>query len=76
MYHKTGPSGDAALLWATKKLAQLEEKFPLYRDFWEYMRIQWLKKVHMWVVGFHNQSYARHDTNFAIERYYGNLKSV
>ena len=76
MYDRTGPSGDAAVPWATEKLAQLEEKFPLYPDFWEYMRSQWLNKVHMWVVGFRDLSYAGQDTNSAIERYHGYLKSV
>jgi hypothetical protein len=76
MYDTSGPTGDGAVPWAIQMLNNLEIKFPMYPQFWEYMRTQWLNKVHMWVVGYRNLCYAGQDTNAAIESYHGYLKSV
>ena len=40
------------------------------------MKSHFISKVHMWVVGFRNLSYAGQDTNGAIESYHSYMKSI
>lgn len=76
MYDRTSPSGPGSQTWAATRIDDLSRKYPMEVEFWEYMKVQWLKKVHMWVVGYRNLPYAGQDTNAAIEGYHGFLKSV
>ena len=76
MYDRTSPPGDDSKSWAELKIDELEKKFPQESEFWEYMKTQWLDKVHMWVVGYRNLSYCGQDTNAAIEGYHGFTKSI
>ena len=54
MYDRTGPAGEDATAWAVQKLQELEISYPAANEFWDYVRQQWLPKVHMWVVGYRN----------------------
>jgi hypothetical protein len=76
MYDRTGPTGLAASDWALWKLQQLQFMHPAANEFWDYVREQWLPKVHMWVVGSRNLPYTGQDTNAAVESYHGYMKSV
>jgi hypothetical protein len=76
MYDRSGPGGDATTAWATQKLEELQCSFPAAKEFWDYVKEQWLPKVHMWVVGYRNLPYAGQDTNAAVESYHSYMKSV
>lgn len=76
MYDRSAPPGPEGREWAQKKIYDLEKKYPQEGEFWEYMKFQWLDKVHMWVVGFRNLKYCGQDTNAAIEGYHGFAKSI
>ena len=76
MYDKSGPSGNDATFWAIQKLQILENKYPRQVEFWNYVKLQWLVKVHMWIVGFKNLPHAGEDTNVAIESYHSYMKYV
>ena len=76
MYDRTSPAGGESKSWAELKIDELEKKYPQESEFWEYMRMQWLDKVHMWVVGYRNLKYCGQDTNAAIEGYHGFTKSI
>ncbi len=41
-----------------------------------YVRLEWLPKIAMWVVGNRNLPYVGQDTNEAIENYHANLKAT
>jgi hypothetical protein len=43
--------------------------------FWLYVKSEWLPKIRMWVVGYHNLPHARQDINATIENYHLNLRS-
>ena len=76
MYNKTRPLGHTATTWVIQKLQHLERTYPRAVEFWEYVNLQWLPKVHMWVVGYRNMPYAGQDTNAAIELYHNYMKSI
>ena len=76
MYDRQSSPGDEGRVWADNKIEELEKKYPQEAEFWEYMRKQWLDKVHMWVVGYRNMDYCGQDTNAAIEGYHGFAKSI
>ena len=76
MYDRTSPAGGESKSWAELKIDELEKKYPQESELWEYMRMQWLDKVHMWVVGYRNLKYCGQDTNAAIEGYHGFTKSI
>ena len=76
MYDRGAPEGEEGKQWAVDRIEELRKKYPEEEEFWEYMRFQWLDKVHMWVVGFRKLKYCGQDTNAAIEGYHGFSKSI
>lgn len=76
MYDRSSPPGEEGKAWAQHRIEELAKKYPGEVDFWDYVRTQWIDKVHMWVVGFRNLSYCGQDTNAAIEGYHGFAKSI
>ena len=76
MYDRSAPEGPEGKDWAARRIQDLQKKYPEEEEFWEYMKTQWLDKVHMWVVGFRNLKYCGQDTNAAIEGYHGFSKSI
>jgi len=58
------------------EIAVAQNEYPTVVEFWEYVRQQWLPKVHMWMVGFKNHPYAGQDTNAVVENYHRYMKSV
>lgn len=76
MYDRSSPPGEEGKAWAQQRIEELAKKYPGGVHLWDYIRTQWIDKVHMWVVGFRNLSYCGQDTNAAIEGYHGFAKSI
>ena len=74
MYDQEGPRGADAERWAMLKIMDLTMKYLCAKDFWQYVKEQWLFKAHMWVVGYRELPYAGQDTNATIKGYHATLK--
>jgi hypothetical protein len=62
--------------WAKSEVERVANKLIVVEAFWRYVKLEWLAKTKMWVVGNWNIPYARQDTNAAIENYHANLKAT
>ncbi len=58
------------------KVEQVANNLLVAEAFQMYVRLEWLPKIAMWVVGNYNLPYAGQDTNEAIENYHVNLKAT
>ncbi len=61
-------------VWAKSKVERVANNLLVVKAFWMYVRLEWLLKTTMRVVGNCNLPYAGQDTNEAIENYHANLK--
>ncbi len=75
--HNTNCSEDQYInAWAKSEVERVANKLIIVEAFWRYVKLEWLAKTKMWVVGNQNIPYAKHDTNGVIENYHANLKAT
>ena len=64
------------VLWAHDQVRNIQRNHPKAASFMEYMNEVWMDKISMWCTGSRNIPHVGQNTNFAIESYHSNLKSI
>jgi len=76
MYNTNCPNDQELDPWAKVKLARAINEMPTANSFWSYIKLEWLQKTQMWLVGNCNLPYAGQDTNATNENYHANMKAT
>jgi hypothetical protein len=74
MHNTNYPKDQDIDAWAKNEVERVANKLIVAKTFWRYVKLKWLAKTKMWVVGNQNLPYAKQDTNVAIKNYHANLK--
>ncbi len=75
--HNTNCTEDQDIdAWAKSEVESMVNKLIVVEAFWKYVKLEWLAKTKMWVVGDRNLPYVGQYTNVAIEKYHANLKAT
>jgi hypothetical protein len=75
--HNTNCSEDQYInAWAKSEAERVANELIVVEALWRDVKLEWLAKTKMWVVGNRNIPYARQDTYAVIENYHTNLKAT
>ncbi len=75
--HNTNCTEDQDIdAWAKSEVERMVNKLIVVEAFWKYVKLEWLAKTKMWVVGDQNLPYAGQYTNVTIGNYHANLKAT